>query len=215
MNLDAPNYAALSAMITPAILMTSNGSLIISTSNRMARVVDRIRVLNDLGDNLCRGATELDYVPDRLAHIRDQQDRLVWRSDRIQYALTALYMSFGVFVGASLALALNVWTGHRLAVLPEIMAVVGVILMLGACIQLVLEAAGGAAEQPAGDPVLSRSVRATATRERRTTARRHVRVVGRAPFNSGAASLNDLVEVRQAAKCVEVWVFGDLGAVEA
>jgi Protein of unknown function (DUF2721) len=140
MSIEASNYTALSAMITPAILMTSNGSFIISTSNRMARVVDRIRVLNDLADAFDRGATELDYVADRLAHIRDQQARLVWRSERIQFALAALYMSFGAFVGASLALALNAWTGHRLAVVPELLAIVGVVLMLSACIHLVLEA---------------------------------------------------------------------------
>src|SRR5882672_9574231 len=87
-------YATLSAMITPAIFMTANGSLIISTSNRMSRVVDRIRVLNDLGDKLCRGAGEFDYVPERLAHVQDQLNRLVWRGDRIRYALTALYVAF-------------------------------------------------------------------------------------------------------------------------
>ena len=50
------NYATLSAMITPAVFfMTANGSLIISTSNRMSRIVDRVRVLNELGDgDSCR-----------------------------------------------------------------------------------------------------------------------------------------------------------------
>ena len=71
-----PSYATLSAMITPAIFLTANGSLIISTSNRMSRVVDRIRVLNDLGDRLCRGVTDLDYVDERSGHVQDQLDRL-------------------------------------------------------------------------------------------------------------------------------------------
>ena len=55
-------YNALSAMITPAIFLTANASLIISTSNRMSRVVDRIRVLNDLADKLGRGMTDLDFT---------------------------------------------------------------------------------------------------------------------------------------------------------
>ena len=68
----APNsYATLSAMITPAIFMTANGSLILSTSNRMSRIVDRIRVLNDRGDELCRGVSGLDYIEERRAHIAD------------------------------------------------------------------------------------------------------------------------------------------------
>ena len=97
MPVDLPNYAALSAMITPAIFLTANGSLIISTSNRMSRIVDRIRVLNDLADKLCRGGTDLDFTPDRLAHVQDQLNRLVSRGDRIRYALTALYLAFGAF----------------------------------------------------------------------------------------------------------------------
>ena len=48
-------YDTLTAMITPAIFLTANASLIISTSNRMSRVVDRIRVLNDLVDRMGRG----------------------------------------------------------------------------------------------------------------------------------------------------------------
>ena len=37
--------AVLSAMITPAVLISAAGTLVLSTSNRLSRVVDRIRVL--------------------------------------------------------------------------------------------------------------------------------------------------------------------------
>jgi len=89
-----PSYATLSAMITPAIFLTANGSLIISTSNRMSRIVDRIRVLNDRGDELCRGVADLDFIPERRAHVADQLDRLQYRSDRVRYALSMLYLSW-------------------------------------------------------------------------------------------------------------------------
>src|SRR3954453_464129 len=94
MPLDSPNYSALSAMITPAIFLTANASLIISTSNRMSRVVDRIRVLNDLADKLDLGRTALDYTAERLGHVHDQLRRLEWRNERIRFALTALYVAF-------------------------------------------------------------------------------------------------------------------------
>ena len=136
----APTYATLSAMITPAIFLTANGSLIISTSNRMSRVVDRIRVLNDLGDSLCRGGTGLDFAPERLTHVQDQLNRLVARGDRIRYALTALYLAFGAFAGTSLTLAIDVWTGNLLVALPTLLAVLGVVLMLFACVNMVREA---------------------------------------------------------------------------
>jgi hypothetical protein len=133
-------YATLSAMITPAIFLTANGSLIISTSNRMARVVDRIRVLNDLWDRLCRGDTELDLPAERMAHVHDQIDRLVWRSDRVRLALMTLYLAFGAFVGTSLALAIDVQLQNHIAALPTGLALLGAMLMLVACVNLVREA---------------------------------------------------------------------------
>ena len=39
--------AVLSAMITPAILISACGMLVLSTSNRLGRVVDRVRDLAD------------------------------------------------------------------------------------------------------------------------------------------------------------------------
>jgi hypothetical protein len=134
------SYETLSAMITPAIFLTANASLIISTSNRMSRVVDRIRVLNDLADKLCRGAADLDYTVERLDHIHDQLRGLEWRNDRIRIALIALYVAFASFVGTSLALAIDAAMNRSLIVLPTILAVVGVSLLLFASLSLVREA---------------------------------------------------------------------------
>ena len=135
-----PSYETLSAMITPAIFLTANGSLIISTSNRMSRVVDRIRALNDLGDRICRGATDLDYAHDRLEHVHDQTRRLLVRSDRIRYAMAMLYLAFASFVGTSLALAVDVLSNHRLIAAPTGLALLGVGLLLVASVNLVREA---------------------------------------------------------------------------
>jgi hypothetical protein len=133
-------YETLTAMITPAIFLTANASLIISTSNRMSRVVDRIRVLNDLADKLGRGVTDLDYTTERLEHLRDQLGRLEWRNDRIRYALTTLYIAFTTFVGTSLILAADALLGNRLIALPIMLAVAGVGLLLFASVNLAMEA---------------------------------------------------------------------------
>jgi hypothetical protein len=127
-------------MITPAIFLTANGSLIMSTSNRMSRVVDRIRVLNEKSDRLCRGQDADDYPSERVGEIRNQIDRLVWRGDRIRRALVLLYLAFGSFVGTSLALAIDDWTGNLIVAFPTVLAIAGVGFMLGACVNLVREA---------------------------------------------------------------------------
>jgi Protein of unknown function (DUF2721) len=138
--LASDTYATLSAMLTPAIFLAANGSLIISTSNRMSRIVDRIRVLNREGDDLSRGATTLDFIAERRAHVTDQLDRLEWRADRIRYSLTMLYLALASFVGTSLALAIDVLFSNNLVVLPTSLSVLGVSLMLASSVNLVREA---------------------------------------------------------------------------
>lgn len=138
--LSASQYETLTAMITPAIFLTANASLIISTSNRMSRVVDRIRVLNDLVDRIGRGVSDLDYIPERVDHLRDQLRRLEWRNDRIRYALTTLYVAFTTFVCTSLTLAFDALLSNRLVALPILLAVAGVGLLLFAGVNLALEA---------------------------------------------------------------------------
>jgi hypothetical protein len=44
--------AVLTAMITPAVLISACGSMILSTSSRLGRVVDRVRSLSDKLDEL-------------------------------------------------------------------------------------------------------------------------------------------------------------------
>ncbi|MGE3822577.1 MAG: DUF2721 domain-containing protein [Isosphaeraceae bacterium] len=135
-----PSYVTLSAMISPALFLTATGSLIISTSNRMSRIVDRIRVLNELGDRLDRGITDLDYPEARAAHVEEQLGELEWRSDRVRIALTLLYSAFCAFVGTSLELAGDVLLGSRIGPLATLTAVVGVMLLLVASTNLVREA---------------------------------------------------------------------------
>ena len=135
-----PGDSTLTAMITPALFMTATGSLIISTSNRMARVVDKIHQLNVHADELSRGVSKLDFPADRLNNVVAQLERLVARNDRIRLALTLLYMAMAMFVGTSLTTAFHVLIGTNLLVVPTTLAILGVSLLLLASLQLTREA---------------------------------------------------------------------------
>jgi hypothetical protein len=52
-----PDPSVLSAMITPAVLISACGALILSTSVRLGRVVDRVRALADRFEELSRTAS--------------------------------------------------------------------------------------------------------------------------------------------------------------
>ncbi|HLA09723.1 MAG TPA: DUF2721 domain-containing protein [Pyrinomonadaceae bacterium] len=67
--------AILTAMITPAVLISACGSMILSTSTRLGRVVDRVRALSDKLEEMARqpGADE-QMLRERQAIIFDQLD---------------------------------------------------------------------------------------------------------------------------------------------
>jgi hypothetical protein len=66
--------AVLTAMITPAVLISACGSMILSTSSRLGRVVDRVRGLSDKLDELAgKSASE---TKERQAIIFEQLDKL-------------------------------------------------------------------------------------------------------------------------------------------
>lgn len=127
-------------MIAPALFLTATGSLIISTSNRLSRIVDRVRSLNDALDRIGRAPGDLDFVADRIELLHDSLDRMHSRADHVRVALALLYLAFGSFCGTSLTLALDVWLHNRIRFLPTALAIVGVCLLFVASIRMVLEA---------------------------------------------------------------------------
>src|SRR5438094_7700165 len=83
----------LTAMVTPALLISATGSLVLSTSTRLGRVIDRVRELE-------RRLGELIYVEDksdvplydkRVEVIVDLLDKVTSRSRILQKALGAFY----------------------------------------------------------------------------------------------------------------------------
>src|SRR5256714_5550909 len=98
--------AVLTAMITPAVLISACGALILSTSTRLGRVTDRVRLLIDRFEELAKGDEEVELYEERRAHTFDQPDRLTPRSRLLQRSMTVFYLALGVFVATSVAIGL-------------------------------------------------------------------------------------------------------------
>lgn len=130
----------LSAMITPVVLISASGTLILSTSNRLARVMDRVRKLTEQADALTPPAGTLDdEAADKRELIVRSLEKLMVRLRLLQSALFVLYASVGLLVGASLALGLTGALGHQSAWLPVALGLVGATGLLFASVQLVRE----------------------------------------------------------------------------
>ena len=124
------HYQILSSMLAPALLMAATGSLLVSANNRLARVVDRLRSL----------VTAWHTTPEvRRAGLELQIARHRRRSRYVLRSCVLLYWAVGAFVGTSLGLAVDAFSGFRLGVLPTAIAVVGVLCLLGASLYLGLE----------------------------------------------------------------------------
>jgi hypothetical protein len=100
-------YATVAAMIAPALFLTATASLMISTATRMARIVDRIRILVLMCDRPTPGDEVIDYPDERRKHAIEELRRLQRRSDRVMAAVTLLYMAFGSFAATSMVIAVD------------------------------------------------------------------------------------------------------------
>jgi hypothetical protein len=133
------DYKVLSMMIAPALFMTATGSLILSSNTRLARIVDRIRVLINQSDAIAQPGSTLDFPQLRLDALREEMQQLHARNTRIRKATALLYMAFALFVGASLAIGIDLFLGQRVPIVPTSLALGGVIALLWACVNLFRE----------------------------------------------------------------------------
>ncbi len=98
----------LTAMITPALLISATGSLVLSTSTRLGRVVDRVRALEvRLGEMIySSNKEEIPLYDKRVEVIVDLLDLVTSRARILQKALGAFYYGLMVFVLTSISIAL-------------------------------------------------------------------------------------------------------------
>jgi len=127
----------LSAMITPAVLISACGTLIFSTSTRLARIVDRVRELSRLVEQLFMEESA-DFPEERRAEVDRQLSVHVQRSHLIQRSLTSFYVSLGMFVATTISIGLVALLG-RLAWLPGALGIAGTVVLFYGCVLLIAE----------------------------------------------------------------------------
>ncbi|MFN0138716.1 MAG: DUF2721 domain-containing protein [Pyrinomonadaceae bacterium] len=98
----------LTAMVTPALLISATGSLVLSTSTRLGRVVDRVRQLEDRLSELIyhEDKEDVPLYDKRVEVIVDLLDKVTSRSRILQRAMEAFYYGLGFFVLTSVTIAI-------------------------------------------------------------------------------------------------------------
>ena len=129
----------LGAMITPAVLISASGTLVLSTSNRLSRVVDRVRALATEAEKV-RDAGEGAISRRRTALIASQLGQLAKRVVLLRSAMTTLYNAIGLLVATSIGVSIVVlldWSNSLVAIVPGI---AGACALLYGSVLLVREA---------------------------------------------------------------------------
>lgn len=133
----------LGAMITPAVLISAGGTLVLSTSNRLSRVVDRVRALAADAERLApqlpdAGVTTAQATKHGLikSQLRDLSQRALW----LRSAIAALYVSIALLITTSLGVGLMAALGLSYAWLPISLGMLGTLGLLWATSFLVREA---------------------------------------------------------------------------
>jgi Protein of unknown function (DUF2721) len=124
-------FTVLTAIVAPAILTNACSVLALGTSNRVARVVDRSRVL----------AAELaklrDGDPGQAARLR-QLERLRLRSRMLMSALRIIYAALGSFAACALISVLGALaTSYGIPLLFHVSALVALAVGLGGVLAVV------------------------------------------------------------------------------
>ena len=133
--------SVLTSMITPAVLISACAGLILSTSVRLGRVVDRVRALAERFEEMAtHRPDEIVLFEDRLEMTFAQLDWLTSRARHLQRAMTTFYLSLGLFVATSVAIGITAALGGAYAIVPVVFGMIGVAFLFFGTLLLGFEA---------------------------------------------------------------------------
>jgi len=127
-------------MITPAVLISACGTMILSTSTRLGRVVDRVRSLSDRLEELVHAGQEMTLYEERRLVIFAQLDKLTSRARLLQRCMVMFYMALGIFVSTSVAIGIVAVSGTRYHWIPIVTGLIGACFLFYGSILLIFEA---------------------------------------------------------------------------
>jgi hypothetical protein len=131
----------LSAMIAPVVLISACASLVLSTSNRLARAVERTRTLLEKYEQSARqtGINGSVEGEDESMLLYDEIILSTRRSRLLQRALASEYVAMSAFIGASVVLGFVAILNENYAWMPLLLMMIGGALLFYSGIMLVAE----------------------------------------------------------------------------
>ncbi|MGZ5444886.1 MAG: DUF2721 domain-containing protein [Thermoanaerobaculia bacterium] len=127
----------LGAMITPAVLILASSSLLITTSSRSIRCVDRVRERAAELEALGKGQDE--GTERRRQHLYTQLEINTRRARLLQKAMSRLYIGISFFIATSVAIGVVSLLHVDIGWVPMVLGFVGAFLLFSASVYLIIE----------------------------------------------------------------------------
>jgi Protein of unknown function (DUF2721) len=128
--------SVLSSMITPAVMILATSSLILTTTNRLVRIVDRVREMLPEFEKLAHAERPDDR---KLALLFEDLGRATTRARSGQQALAQLYLALGAFLATSITLGIVTFARVNVGWVPLLFGAIGVALLFSASVLLIFE----------------------------------------------------------------------------
>jgi len=114
--------------------------MILSTSSRLGRVVDRVRALSDKLEELAQ--RNADATKERQGVIFAQLDKLTSRARILQRSMVSFYLAIGMFVATSVAIGVVavIPSSPRYNYVPVIVGLLGACFLFYGSMLLIFEA---------------------------------------------------------------------------
>lgn len=126
----------LSAMITPAVLILASGSLLLTTSQRLNRAIDRARTVSDI---LTNSKLMNTYTHERKELLMQQIVSSTSRAWLLQRAISSICFALAIFVATSMSIGVIELTHINYIWIPAVLGMGGIGALFYSTILFILE----------------------------------------------------------------------------
>lgn len=139
MNEMFPALGILSSMITPAVLILASGSLIMTTSQRLSRVIERVRKIAQEFMQIEKSHDVESATEVKRRILYTLLKKSARRSKLLTRAMTLLYLSLGLFVATSLTIGIVAIIHLRYTWIPTAIGLIGALTLFASSAILIVE----------------------------------------------------------------------------
>jgi hypothetical protein len=139
MNEMFPALGILSSMITPAVLILATGSLIMTTSQRLSRVIERVRKISQEFMQIEKSHDQESTNERKRKILYTLLRKSARRCKLLTKAMTFLFLSLGLFVATSLTIGIVAITHLRYTWIPTAIGMIGAITLFISSAVLIIE----------------------------------------------------------------------------